>query len=170
MNNVKSSRIFKRLSALVMAMALTCALGVAANAAEPESTSTSYTVTITQADGTASMANDIVAGAATVTPSGDGVQISIPIKPITNYSPMSFLPAADGYLRTLTVTGATSATVTPADVLYTEGAITIVLPGALPTDGKLVVSTSHIDLYSAGTSDPYTFIDHVSPDFVIVLS
>ena len=153
----------KRMGALVMAMVMCFALAVCASA------KSGTNVTIYKDDGTSiSMADDIIAGNATVSVDGNTATIVIPIKPITNYAPMSFLPKADGYLRTLTVTGATSATVSPESGLYTSATLTIIMPTvSMPSDGRFQVTTSYIELYNAGTGTSYTFMDHVSPSFII---
>ncbi len=116
MTATKNNSIFKKLGALAMAMCLTCALAVSAGAA-----SNSYSVTINKSGSSdISMANDIVAGNATVTTVANGIQIDIPIKPIEDYKAMPFLPAADGYLQTVEVPEAVSAEVVKDGVMYEE--------------------------------------------------
>lgn len=162
-----------KVAVMVMCVAmLLSVLAISASAAQAgAATASAYSVTIYKENGTdLSMANDIVAGNATVTIAGDGTAtVEIPIQPIIGYSPVFFLPAADGYLRTLSVSGATSATVDPASGLYTSGTITIVVP-SFPTNGRFTVTTSEIDLYLTGTSTTYPIMNHITPAFVIALS
>lgn len=156
---------FKRLGALAMSLIMCFALAVSASA------KSGTNVTIYKENGTdISMADDIVAGNATISVDGDTTTVVIPIQPIVGYAPMSFLPKADGYLRSLTVTGASSAVVSPDSGFDTSATLTIVMPtDSMPSDGRFAVTTSHIDLYKTGTTDAYTFVDHVSPSFIIAI-
>ena len=164
MTTIKHNGIFKRFGALVMALGLTCALAIGASAA-----SNSYSVTINKAGSDdISMANDIVAGDATVTTVADGVQIDILIKPIEDYTAMPFLPAADGYLQTVEIPEAVSAEVVKDGVMYEEATLSIVM-NEMPTDGVIEVESSTIQLYTANTSDRYPIMSHITPAFDIVL-
>ena len=164
MTATKNNSIFKKLGALAMAMCLTCALAVSAGAA-----SNSYSVTINKSGSSdISMANDIVAGNATVTTVANGIQIDIPIKPIEDYKAMPFLPAADGYLQTVEVPEAVSAEVVKDGVMYEEATLSIVM-AEMPTDGVIEVQSSAIQLYTANTSDRHPIMSHITPAFDIVL-
>lgn len=162
-----------KVAVMVMCVAmLLSVLAISASAAQAgAATASAYSVTIYKENGTdLSMANDIVAGNATVTIAGDGTAtVEIPIKPIIGYSPVFFMPAADGYLRSLSVSRATSATLDPASGFYTSSTITIVVP-SFPADGRFAVTTSAIELYYTGTESPYFLMEHITPAFVIALS
>lgn len=169
MTYTKSNGILKRLGALVMALGLTCALAVSANAATVvDETTTTYSVTINKAgENELSMANDIVAGDAVATVVDEGVQIDIPIKPIYGYKAMVFLPEADGYLQSVEAPSAIRAEVIKDAVRYETATLRIVL-AEMPSDGVISVEESNILLYDAGTSDTY-FMSHITPAFDIVL-
>ena len=169
MTATKNNSIFKKLGALAMAMCLTCALAVSASAATVvDEDTTTYSVTIYKDNGSdISMANDAVAGDAVATTLEDGtVQIEIPIQPLYNYTAMGIF-TADGYLQSVDVEGAISASVTPNTTPYNSAVLTIVVEN-MPEDGRFVVSDSTINLYDVGTSDTY-WLSHVTPSFIIEL-
>lgn len=115
----------KKLVTLLLAAIMVMAMGVTAFAA----TSTSATATFYK-DGktTTSMANDAVAGKATVTVDGDVCHVSIPIKPI-EYDVLSV--TYTGYISGVTVSGATNCeTSTP---VYSKGTITFDVKTTLAT-------------------------------------
>ena len=161
----KEQMMFKKVLALAMSLCMVFAMSATAFASN-------YNVSIYKSgSSTLSMADDIIAGNATVTIDGSTATIEIPIQPITDYKPMGFLWAADGYLRSLTVSNATSATVTSSSDFYTNATLTIIMPTAsLPTsDGKLSITSCNIDLYLAGTQNSYPLYSHLNKPFDLVL-
>lgn len=171
-----TKNLLKRVGALAMAMALTCALAVSASAAETDSSTETYSVTIYKENGTdISMANDAVAGEATVTTAEDGsIEVVIPIAPLYNYTAMGVF-TADGYLTSVTMTGATGEIVATsantgdrAGVPYATAEL-IITADEMPADGRFVVTDSMINLYKVGTDSTY-WMKHVTPAFVIALS
>ena len=165
----RSKSISKRLGAMIMACAMMFAMAISANAADTANETTeTYQVTIYKKNGTSiSMANGIVAGNATATTAADGkVRVNIPIKPIYNYTAMGMF-TADGYLKSVVLSGATGI-VTPNTTTYPSASLTITA-NSMPSNLRFAVTSSRIDLYKVGTSNPY-WMSHVSPAFVIALT
>ena len=168
--------LLKRVGALAMAMALTCVLAVSAGAAETNSSTETCSVTFYKRSGTGiSMANDAVAGQATVTTAEDGsIEVVIPIAPLYNYTAMGIF-TADGYLTRVTMPSATGTIVaTSANTGSRAGTpyatANLIIPAdGMPADGRFVVTDSMINLYNVGTSNTY-WMRHVTPAFVIALS
>lgn len=168
----------RKVGAVAMALVMCFSLAaVGVSAAEANTDTSTYTVTINKEGKTeTSMANDIVAGPATVTQLADDTyQIDIPIVPIYNYSAMLGLVTADGYLTSLTVTDAQASIVNTTahetlDVPYTSATLRIVT-STEPASGTVFnVSDSYIALYKVGTDSTLTVMNHVTPSFDIVLS
>lgn len=160
-----TKKITKRVGALAMAMIMVFALAINASAAD------GYNVTLYKSNGTdVSMADDIIASDAVVTTTSTGYRIDITIKPVEDYKAMAILPAADGYLTDLTVSGAT-AYVTYDSVPYSTATLTIEVEGEVPTGTvQYTVTSSAIQLYYANTSTAYTLVSHISPEFIISIA